>query len=83
MSQGYRIPIHNSLTTPLLLAGAPRTFTIINGTVCAAFVLALHALFTLPIFIILQLIAVFLAKKDPYFFDVLLRHLKQKSYYRT
>jgi type IV secretion system protein TrbD len=78
---GYRIRLHNSLTTPLLLAGAPRQFTILNGTLCAALVLGLHAIYMLPVFIILHLVAVLLTKKDPYFFEVMLRHLKQKKFY--
>ncbi len=80
---GYRITIHNSLTQPLLMAGVPRRFAILNGTLCAAFVLGLQALMTLPIFIIIHVLAAYLTKKDPYFFDVLLRHLRQKDFYRT
>lgn len=80
---GFRITLHNSLTTPIMLGGVPRRLAILNGTFCAAFILGLHALFTLPIFILIHLLAVYLAKKDPYFFEVFLRHLKQKSFYRT
>ena len=80
---GYRIPIHNSLTQPLLMAGVPRRFAILNGTLCAAFVLGLQALMTLPIFIVIHLVAAYLTKKDPYFFDVMLRQLRQKDFYRT
>ena len=79
---GFRIKVHNSLVIPLLIAGAPRKFAILNGTICAAMVLGLHAIYTLPLFVITHLIAVFLAKRDPNFFDVLLRHIKQKKYYR-
>jgi len=80
---GLRIKLHNSLITPILLGGVPRKFAILNWTICAALVLGLHAIYTLPLFIILHIIAVFLTKRDPYFFDVLLRHVKQKKYYRT
>lgn len=80
---GYRIPIHHSLTQPLLMAGVPRRFAILNGTLCAAFVLGLQALMTLPLFIVLHLLAAYLTKKDPYFFDVMLRHLRQKDFYRS
>lgn len=80
---GFRIKMHNSLVTPILLAGIPRKFAILNWTICAALVLGMHAIYTLPLFIILHIIAVFLTKQDPYFFDVLLRHIKQKRYYRT
>ena len=80
---GLRIKLHSSLITPLLLGGTPRKFAILNWTICAALVLGLHAFYTLPLFIVLHIVAVFLTKRDPYFFDVLLRHLKQKRYYRT
>lgn len=80
---GYRIVIHHSLTQPILLAGVPRRFAILNGTFCAAFVLGLQAVFTIPIFVVLHLVAVYLTKKDPYFFEVMLRHLRQKTFYRT
>lgn len=79
---GFRIKLHNSLVTPLLIAGAPRKFAILNSTIGAAMVLGLHAIYTLPLFVITHLVAVFLAKRDPNFFDVLLRHIKQKKYYR-
>lgn len=80
---GYRIKLHNSLTTPILLGGAPRQFAILNGTFCAAAVMGLRAYYLLPIFIVSHLIAVYFAKKDPYFFEVLLRHIKQKKFYRA
>ena len=80
---GYRIKLHSSLVTPIMLGGAPRRFAILNGTICAAFVLGLHAIYTLPLFVIFHILAVFFAKRDPHFFDVLLRHLQQKKYYNT
>jgi|WetSurMetagenome_2_1015567.scaffolds.fasta_scaffold271578_2 type IV secretion system protein TrbD len=78
---GYRIKLHNALITPILLAGAPRQFAIINATLGAAIVLGLHAIYLLPLFIVLHIVAVFLAKKDPYFFEIFLRHIKQKKFY--
>lgn len=80
---GFRLKLHNSLVMPIMLAGAPRQFAILNGTIGAALILGLHAIYLLPLFIIFHLIAVILAKKDPYFFEVLLRHIKQKKYYRV
>lgn len=80
---GYRIKLHNAFTTPIMLAGAPRQFTILNGTLCAALVLGLHAFYLLPLFVILHAVAVLLAKRDPYFFEVLLRHIRQKKYYSS
>lgn len=78
---GFRIKMHNSLTSPILLAGAPRKFAILNGTLGAALVFGLHVVYLLPLFIGLHLAAIFFTKKDPYFFDILLRHLKQKTFY--
>lgn len=80
---GYQIPIHNALTTPILLAGVPRRFAILNGTFFAAFLLGLHSLLAIPVFTILHLVAVVLTKRDPYFFQAMMRHLKQKAYYRV
>lgn len=78
---GYRIKLHTSLVMPIMMAGAPRRFAILNGTLCAAVVLGLRAYYALPLFIILHFVAVVLAKRDPYFFDVLLRSLRKKKYY--
>lgn len=80
---GHRIVLHSSLTTPILLGGVPRRFAILNWTLCAAMVLGLRAIYLLPLFIILHLMAIFFAKKDPDFFEVVLRSLKQKKFYRV
>ena len=80
---GYRIKLHNALVTPIMLGGVPRSFAILNGTICAAFVLGLQAVYMLPIFIIIHIAAMFMAKRDPYFFDVVLRHIKKKKYYKV
>ena len=80
---GYTIPIHSSLTTPIMLGGAPRKFSIINGTILAAVTLGLQSFYAIPICVIAQVVAVYYTKKDPYFFEVILRHVKQKIYYRV
>ena len=80
---GYRISLHNSLTTPIMLGGVPRKFAILNWTLCAALVLGLRAVYLLPLFVIFHIIAVFFAKKDPDFFEVVLRLLKQKWFYKA
>lgn len=80
---GFNIPIHNSLTTPILLGGAPRKFSIINGTILAAVTLGLQSFYAIPICLLAQGVAVYYTKKDPYFFEVMLRHIKQKVYYRV
>ena len=78
---GYRIKLHNSLVSPVMLMGVPRRFAILNWTICAALLLGLHILYILPISLIIHIAAVFFAKRDPHFFDVFIRHLKHKKYY--
>lgn len=80
---GYRVSLHNALTTPVMFGGVPRNFAILNWTACAALVLGMRLIYLLPIFLGLHIAAVFLAKKDPDFFDVILRMLKQKKFYKA
>lgn len=39
---GFEVPLHRSLTEPILLGGAPRTVAIANGTLAAAVGLGLQ-----------------------------------------
>ena len=78
---GSIITLHKSLTSPILLAGAPRDIALLNGTVCAAITLGLQSFYVLPLCIGIHIISVVAAKKDPYFFQVILRHLRKKKYY--
>ncbi len=39
---GYEVPIHSALGSPLLLGGAPRGIAIVNGTLAAAVGLGLQ-----------------------------------------
>ena len=80
---GYRVRLHNSLTTPIMLGGVPRSFAILNWTICAALVMGMRAYYLLPLFLVFHVGATFFAKKDPYFFEVILRHLRQKRFYRV
>lgn len=83
MIQGYEIPLHRSLTEPILLGGVPRTIAILNGTLGAAFGIGLHTFWILPVNIIVHIAAVILTKRDPQFFDAFKRHIRQKGYYST
>ncbi|PKP79650.1 MAG: conjugal transfer protein, partial [Alphaproteobacteria bacterium HGW-Alphaproteobacteria-18] len=42
MIEGFEIPLHRSLTEPVLMAGAPRTLAITIGTLAAAVGLGLQ-----------------------------------------
>ena len=79
---GYSVPVHRSLTGPILLAGAPRLATIINGTLAAALGIGLQLwVVGLVFWIVAQGICVFAARRDPQFTEVLIRHIRQKAYY--
>ncbi len=78
--EGFEVMLHRSLTEPILLAGAPRSIAIINGTLAAAVGLGFQMWIAgLVLLIVGQTLAVFAAKRDPHFMDVLLRHLRQRG----
>ena len=80
---GFEIPLHKSLTEKILIMGAPREMTIINGTLGAAFGLGLRSWYIVPICLVFQMVAAALTKRDPQFFDCFRRHIKQRKYYST
>jgi type IV secretion system protein VirB3 len=83
MIEGFEVPLYRSLTEPVLLAGAPRAVAIVNGTIAAALGLGLHLwLAGLLLWVIGHSLAVFAAKRDPDFVEVLRRHMRQRSYLR-
>lgn len=78
---GFEVPLHRSLTEPILLAGAPRSIAILNGTVAAAVGLGLQMwLAGILIWAIGHSLSVFAARRDPAFAPVLIRHLRQKAW---
>lgn len=78
---GFEVPLHRALTEPILLAGAPRTVAIVNGTLAAALGLGLRLWIAgLLVWAIGHTLAVFAAKRDPQFGQVLSRHLRHKGW---
>ena len=78
---GFEVPLHRSLTEPILLGGAPRGVAIINGTIAAALGLGLQQWIAgLVVWAVGHTLAVFAAKRDPDFMPVLARHLRQKGH---
>ena len=62
---GFEVPLHRSLTEPILLGGAPRAVAIANGTLAAAVGLGLQ-------------LWILGARVDPQFMQVFARHIKHK-----
>src|SRR6185437_3193941 len=81
VTPGFEVPLHRSLTEPILLAGAPRALAIVNGTVAAALGLGLRMWIAgILLWAAGHTVAVFAAKRDPDFAEVLRRRLRQKAH---
>jgi type IV secretion system protein VirB3 len=79
---GFEVPIHGSLGSPLLLGGAPRGLAIVNGTLAAAVGLGLQQwLAGVLLWAIGHSVAVMAARRDPDFAPVLHRHIRQRGYF--
>ncbi|BCH29812.1 hypothetical protein MesoLjLc_17420 [Mesorhizobium sp. L-8-10] len=74
---GFTAPVHRALTEPILLAGAPRSVAILNGTLAAALGLGLRLwLVGIVLWAVGHLAAVWAARRDPLFVEVVRRHLR-------
>ncbi len=74
---GFVVPLHRALTEPILLGGAPRAVAILNGTLAAVVGLGLRLWIAgLLLWLIGHGLAVWAAKRDPLFVDVVRRHLR-------
>jgi len=74
---GFVVPLHRALTEPILLGGAPRSIAILNGTLAAAISLGLRLwVVGLLIWLLGHGLAVWAAKRDPLFVEVVRRHLR-------
>ena len=78
---GFEVPVHRALTEPILLAGAPRTVAIVNGTLSAAVGLGLRLWIAgLILWAVGHVAAVWAAKRDPFFVEVARRHVRYPSH---
>ena len=78
---GFSVPVHRALTEPILLGGAPRAVAILNGTLAAALGLGLRLwLAGILLGLMGHAAAVWAAKRDPQFVDVVRRHLRISGY---
>ncbi len=78
---GFEAPVHRALTEPILLAGAPRAVAILNGTVSAAIGLGLRLWIAgLVLWALGHMAAVWAAKRDPLFVEVVRRHVRYPAH---
>lgn len=74
---GYTVLLHRALTEPILLGGAPRAIAILNGTLAGAIGLGLRLWIAgIAIWIVGHFAAVWAAKRDPLFVEVVRQHLR-------
>lgn len=79
--ESFEMPLHRSLTEPILLGGAPRSLAIVSGTLAAAIGIGLQLwIVGLVMAVVGHALAVWGAKADPQFMDVFARHLKYRSF---
>ena len=80
--EGYEIDLFTSLTQPIFFGGVPRGFAILNGTTAAVIALPLGLpLLAVPLGLAAHAIAAWMTKRDPYFFEILMRHVRQAPYW--
>lgn len=80
--EGYEIDLFTSLTQPILFGGVPRTFAILNCTLAAVISMPLGVpLLGIPMGLFAHGVAAWMTKRDPYFFETLMRHLRQQPYW--
>ena len=74
---GFVTPVHRALTEPILMGGAPRSIAIVNGTLAAALGIGLRLWIAgLLLWFVGHMAAVWAAKRDPDFVEVVRRHLR-------
>jgi len=79
---GFFAPVHRALTDPILMGGAPRAVAIAAASVPLAIALGLRL--WIPgalIWAVGQAAAVWAAKRDPQFVDVMRLHLRYPAYF--
>jgi type IV secretion system protein TrbD len=79
---GWSVPLHRSLTEPILMGGIPRGIAIALGTLAAAVGLGLQLwLAGIAIYVLGHGVALFLTRQDPQFLAVFARHLRAARYH--
>jgi type IV secretory pathway TrbD component len=78
----FYAPVHRALAEPIPLGGAPRAVAIANGTLAAAIGLGLRLWVPgLVVWAIGRAAAVWAAKRDAQFVDVVRRHLRYPAHF--
>ena len=79
--EGYEIPIYRALTEKLFWCNVPRELFLLNLLSCVCIVFIFHFFYYIPLAIICHFVFVYLAKNDPFIFDVFNRYRRTEKYY--
>jgi len=81
LPDGFEVPLHRSLTEPMMMGGAPRTVAISVGTLAAAVGIGLQLWVPgAAIWLVGHTLAVWAAQVEPQFPQVFARHIKHRGY---
>ena len=81
LPDGFEVPLHRSLTEPLMMGGAPRSVAISIGTLAAAVGIGLQLWIAgLALWIVGHALAVLAARVEPQFPQVFARHIKHRGF---
>jgi type IV secretory pathway TrbD component len=80
--EGFRVPIHRSLTEPLTMAGIPRNMAILNGFATFALVMGAHNLWVVPVGVISHLVLLALYRRDEHILPIIKANLSRPSFLR-
>ncbi len=81
LPDGYEVPLHRSLTEPIMMGGAPRTVAISVGTLATAVGIGLQLWIAgVALWIVGHMLAVWAARVEPQFPQVVARHIKHRGF---
>ena len=80
--EGFELTIHQSAIKQQLVAGIPRQLALVLYTLMAALSVPLGTWYAIPPGLVLHLLFVAAAKKDPLFWEVFRRALLHRHFYR-
>ena len=81
--EGFRIPIHQSLTIEHLMMGIPRGLCLVIWTFVVALSLPLRTWYAIPLGIFFHSVSYAAARRDPQFWDVFRRAIRYATFYRA
>jgi type IV secretory pathway TrbD component len=81
--EGFRVPVHRSLTEPLMLGGIPRYIALLNGFATFALVMGAHNLWVLPLGIASHLLLVALYRRDKHILSIIKANLSRPPFLRS